>query len=142
MAFGSPLVRLDLVDTNVRIDSKLNARGPGGHIYSFPDRTKAGSFAKVKIIGTLYEAKYLSRNNEVSNLASISSKDHAYPLYDQDPEDNGYNVFGVTEPKFANGTTIANGSYRLLFRALKVTGDRNKQEDYETWLSPIVGIRA
>lgn len=57
-----------------------------------------------------------------------------------DPEGNGFNTVAFEEAQFANGTDIANGSYRFLFRALKVTGDRRRQEDYETWLSPIVGI--
>jgi hypothetical protein len=38
--------------------------------------------------------------------------------------------------KFANGTTIPNGLYKVLFRALKVTGDPALQSDYESWVSP------
>lgn len=43
---------------------------------------------------------------------------------------------------FSNGTTVPNGSYKVLLRALKVTGDRTKEEDFESWLSPIVGVQA
>ena len=54
---------------------------------------------------------------------------------------NGFHSFDMEEAVFANGTAIPNGMYRVLLRVLKVTGDRRKQEDYETWLSPIVGVQ-
>lgn len=60
----------------------------------------------------------------------------------QDPADNGSNSFPLTTPTFANGTTIPNGSYRLLLRALRVTGDPTKEGDSEVYLSPIIGINA
>lgn len=47
----------------------------------------------------------------------------------------------ISKPQFANGTAIPNGQYRILIRALKITGDA-KDNDYESWLSPIIGIRA
>lgn len=43
---------------------------------------------------------------------------------------------------FANGTTIPNGSYKILLRALKVTGDTTNEADYESWLSPTIGVTA
>jgi hypothetical protein len=43
-------------------------------------------------------------------------------------------------PVFANGTGIPNGYYRYLLRALRVTGNPQRQEDYESWLSPILGF--
>lgn len=46
----------------------------------------------------------------------------------------------MAQPVFANGTTIPEGSYRILLRALRVTGNPDNQEDYESWLSPVVGI--
>lgn len=56
--------------------------------------------------------------------------------------DNGFNTISFEKPTFANGTQVPNGSYRILVRALKVTGDPKRQEDYESWLSPIVGVAA
>lgn len=53
---------------------------------------------------------------------------------------NPYNLLAVDEPIFANGTVIPNGRYRILLSALKVTGDPSKEEEYESWLSEIVGI--
>jgi len=58
----------------------------------------------------------------------------------QDPKDNGYSSFALSTPTFANGTTIPSGSYRVLMRALRVTGDPAREEDYDTWLSPILGV--
>lgn len=41
---------------------------------------------------------------------------------------------------FANGTAIPNGQYRILLRAQKVTGDPTNELDFESWLSPIIGV--
>lgn len=43
---------------------------------------------------------------------------------------------------FANGTVIPNGSYKVLLRALRVTGDPTNEADYESWLSPVFGVAA
>lgn len=51
-----------------------------------------------------------------------------------------YYIFALEDPRFANGTVIPNGQYRILLSALKVTGDPSKGEDYERWLSGIVGV--
>ncbi len=54
----------------------------------------------------------------------------------------GFNEVALSQPQFANGTKIANGAYRILLRALKVTGDPTREEDFESWLSPVIGIQA
>ena len=61
-------------------------------------------------------------------------------LVTQDQQDNGFNVNPIENATFANGTEIPPGSYRVLLRALRVTGDRAKEEDFESWLSPIFGV--
>ncbi|KIO19556.1 hypothetical protein M407DRAFT_16103 [Tulasnella calospora MUT 4182] len=49
--------------------------------------------------------------------------------------------FDLLNPaNFVNGTVIPNGSYKLLLRALKITGNPKKNEDYEQWLSPQVNF--
>ena len=53
-----------------------------------------------------------------------------------------FNVLSINEPVFANGTEIPNGLYKILLRVLKVTGDIESNDDYESWLSPIVGVTA
>lgn len=56
--------------------------------------------------------------------------------YLQDEDKGGYNVFPMNAT-FANGSTIADGAYRVLVRALRVTGDREREEDFERWVSPV-----
>jgi hypothetical protein len=69
-----------------------------------------------------------------------------------------YEPLDWSSPLFANGTTVPQGellsfcldtlidlilllgSYRFLLRVLKITGDPTREEDYETYLSPVVGV--
>jgi hypothetical protein len=48
----------------------------------------------------------------------------------------------LLENTFANGTVIPNGSYKVLLRSLRVTGDPKNEADYESWLSPVFGVAA
>jgi hypothetical protein len=41
---------------------------------------------------------------------------------------------------FANQTVIPNGEYRVLLRALKVTGNPKNEADYESWVSPVFKV--
>lgn len=51
----------------------------------------------------------------------------------------GYDAVSLTK-EFDNGTTITPGQYRVVLNALKVFGDETKNEDWERWTSPIVGV--
>ncbi|TFK18825.1 subtilisin-like protein [Coprinopsis marcescibilis] len=53
---------------------------------------------------------------------------------------DSYYTFSVNGPFFSNGTVIPAGLYRILLRALRVTGNPERQEDYESWLSPVIGV--
>ncbi|CAE7226894.1 unnamed protein product [Rhizoctonia solani] len=143
---GTPLLRVDLTDsktnvtTNQRrssdIEIKLAGRSEVSTVpYStvskrsiwdwiFPNRgqTSGGTFAAVKTLGVLYQEDYLPRNS----LAGTA-------------DDNGYS--GLQFTTFANGTAIPDGSYKILVRALKITGNPKKEEDYEVWTSPTVVIK-
>ncbi|KAI0779500.1 subtilisin-like protease [Fomes fomentarius] len=135
--FGTAKVRFDLVDPSIKITTTLNKRdneaalhveAEAPHVFkrelfSFPHGPKGGSFAQVKTLGALFEADYQPRNSEVD-------------------DGTGFNLLTFSTPSFANGTAIPNGSYRILLRALKVTGDPTKEEDFESWLSPIIGVQA
>ncbi|KAK0476848.1 subtilisin-like protease [Armillaria novae-zelandiae] len=124
LAFGTPLLRIDLVESNIDFQPTLNSRAlDPGHFFTFPHTHNGGSFARVKIVGPLAELDFFSRNNE-------------------DPDTFGYNTIAMKSPVFANGTTIPNGSYKFLLRALKVTGDPRQEEDFESWLSPVIRIVA
>lgn len=52
----------------------------------------------------------------------------------------GSYTLAMSKAQFADGTTIPKGSYKILVRALRVTGDLTKDEDYDSWLSPGVGV--
>ncbi|TFK18824.1 peptidase [Coprinopsis marcescibilis] len=123
MAFGSPRLRVDLVEPTIRLRTTLNPRQlprVDRPRFTFPSRTRPGSFSSVGVVGTLGEYTYVSRNNA--------------------DEDSSYSTFPVYAPFFSNGTAIPAGSYRLLLRALRVTGNPERQEDYESWLSPVIGV--
>ncbi|RDB16703.1 Minor extracellular protease vpr [Hypsizygus marmoreus] len=121
LVFGTPTFRVDVVDPNIKLVGTLNSRAErhGGPFFTFPRPHNGGSFAQVKVVGPLAEFNFVPRNNE---------------------DDNAFNTLALQEPTFANGTQIPNGSYRFLIRALRVTGDAKKEEDYESWLSPIIGV--
>ncbi|KAF9050468.1 peptidase [Panaeolus papilionaceus] len=125
MAFGTPTFRADLVDANVDFKPTISSRGIWDILpfFTFPDFLSGGSFSQVKTLGPLVQMNYLTRNNE-------DLSDHG----------NAYNTF-TFRPRFANGTAIPNGMYRVLVRALRVTGEPSNENDYDSWLSPIVGIQ-
>ncbi|KIY47274.1 pyrolysin [Fistulina hepatica ATCC 64428] len=77
------------------------------------------SMANIDVIGTLEELDW-------------------YPRSDED--DNAYYELDWSTPVFANGTTVPNGTYKILLRALRATGDPTNLEDYDAWLSPIIGV--
>ncbi|KAJ7045910.1 subtilisin-like protease [Mycena alexandri] len=116
-AFGTPVLRLDLVTADTTLVGALNPRTP----ISFTNSHAGGSFAKVQILGPLLEMDYLNRNDEGAFL------------------DNTFVLSNV----FANGSGIPiDASCRVLLRSLRVTGDPANEADYESWLSPIIGVVA
>lgn len=128
LAFGTPTFRVDLVDPNIKFTPTipLAARGLSSFIppfFTFPHPHNGGTFSQVKILGSLGELDFIPRNDE-----------------DPTSGGTGFNTL-LLDPTFANGTTIANGSYRVLVRALRVTGNPTREEDYDSWLSPILGVQ-
>ncbi|KIP04605.1 hypothetical protein PHLGIDRAFT_492880 [Phlebiopsis gigantea 11061_1 CR5-6] len=86
-------------------------------------RDTQSSFSAIKTLGNIVEFDFIPRNSD---------------------EDDGteFNLFELDPPVFANGTTIPNGLYKVLLRVLRVTGNPNNEADFESWLSPVVGIEA
>ena len=84
-----------------------------------PMPSMPGGHQPAPIVGTVFDYSYFVRNSEDPRFGSESL---ALP---QD---------------FLNGTVIPPGQYKLLVRVLKITGDPHKQEDYETYLSPQIGV--
>ncbi|KAK0225536.1 pyrolysin [Armillaria fumosa] len=119
MAFGSPALSFDLVDKDTTIEDSISRRG----LLSFNSLSKPIE-KTVQTIGSLAEVAYVSRNSDATDAA-----------------DNGYSALSMLGT-FANNSQIPNGLYRVLMKALKVAGDPSNEADYESWLSPIIGINA
>ncbi|KAF9264167.1 subtilisin-like protease [Marasmius fiardii PR-910] len=101
MAFGTPVLRLDLVPADFTLDDAGNA--------TFENTTLVSRY------------DYVSRNDEISLVA------FSIPF---------------SEPELANGTKVSDGLYKYLLRALRVTGDPLNNDDYDKWLSPVVGYNS
>ncbi|KAF9467399.1 pyrolysin [Collybia nuda] len=121
LVFGTPALRVDLVDVNFQPEASLASRVEPK--FTFPKAHQGGSFAQVQTVGSLLELEFISRNNE-------------------NPDDNGYTSYPFEVLAFANGTLVPNGSYKFFMRALRVTGDPDQNADYESWLSPAIGVAA
>ncbi|CAE6463465.1 unnamed protein product [Rhizoctonia solani] len=143
---GTPLLRADLINstTNItttqrrtpKIDIELAARSevleaPYSTLskrsvrdWLFPNKGKTygGTFAAVGTLGVLYHEDYLPRNSAAGTAA-----------------ENGYS--GVQVTTFFNGTAIPDASYRILLRALKITGNAQMEEDFEVWTSPTIVVK-
>ncbi|KAG8734128.1 hypothetical protein FRC11_011391 [Ceratobasidium sp. 423] len=102
--------------------STLSKRSIWDWLFPNKGQTSGGTFAAVQTLGVLYQEDYLPRNS----LAATA-------------DDNGYTGLQVTA--FANGTAIPDGSYKVLLRALKITGNPKKEEDYEVWTSPTIVVK-
>lgn len=121
LAFGSPSIRLDLVDRNTTFTPTIQRRAPWSWWWGNKGNTGPDTFKAVPIAGTLAEYDYVPRNTMTTT--------------------NGYNSFEL-ESTFVNGTKIVPGEYRVLVRALRVAGNPRKQEDYESWLSPEFTVKS
>jgi hypothetical protein len=87
-----------------------------------PTIAKRASYSAVPTLGNLVSVDYFPRS-------SIGA----------DNSTGGYNWVGLNST-FANGTDIPKGQYKILVRALHVTGNPSKEDDYDSWVSPIFGI--
>ena len=55
----------------------------------------------------------------------------------QDPTTNSTSYTMTINGTFVDGSTFPDGDYKVLLRALKVTGNQDLLEDHELWLSPM-----
>ncbi|KAG8738825.1 hypothetical protein FRC10_006436, partial [Ceratobasidium sp. 414] len=77
------------------------------------------TFAGFDIVGRIFRKEYVSRHLEFSrNVGSASDIQ-----------------------QFANGTAIPGGAFQILLRALKITGDPAKEDDWESWTSPVITVK-
>ena len=77
--FGTPVVRVDLVDAAIKFTPTIGTRAEEDkHVFeramfTFPWGTKSGSFAKVKTLGSMFEADYQPRNSHQNVRRRLSS---------------------------------------------------------------------
>ncbi|KAL0959395.1 hypothetical protein HGRIS_014644 [Hohenbuehelia grisea] len=117
LLFGSPLIRFDLCDKDIDLTPTILRRASAPVL---GDADPTG----VSTRGLLKQVTHRPRNSEqATSERSPKAVEH-------------FRFYG----EFANFTRIPNGEYRILMRALKVTGDPSKAEDYESWLSPIFAV--
>ena len=136
MIFGSQLLTIDLVDASTNISS--------------------GSVSDDKVIGSILSNTSVPRNVRRELFFSyLSFLSHFllqclivnFILLCQDLNLglDGFpiNVINMKTATFRNGSTIPNGSYRLLFRALRVTGNPKEDnlKDYDFAFTESFGVR-
>lgn len=123
-AFGTNLVNIDLVDADADIPTNIEVpltRKRGFFSSWWPGLFQPkGTYAKIPIVGTLVSETAIQRSDN--------------PL--------GFATFLAMPNRFANGTAIPLGNYRLLIRALRVLGDATDEDDYDVWLSLPIGVVA
>ncbi|PFH47296.1 hypothetical protein AMATHDRAFT_198228 [Amanita thiersii Skay4041] len=116
LAFGTPILRIDLVHSDTNFGPML--KGVLGT--NLPPYHRGSHFEDVKIVGNIAEADWVRR----------------------DAEDHNWTKKAQSIDQFSNMTAIPNGDYRVLVRALRVTGNPSMLADYESWLSHPIYIRA
>ncbi|KAG8753417.1 hypothetical protein FRC11_007443, partial [Ceratobasidium sp. 423] len=128
LVHGSPLVRFGLIDyrTNVTTNQRHSS--------------EAGLAERTDITAGPYSI--LSKHSPQDWFLAPRER----PLVEHLPqsrlsttEDGGYSSLQIETP--ANSTATPNGSYKILFHALKVTRGPTKQEDHEVWTSPTIVIK-
>ncbi|KAJ7733523.1 pyrolysin [Mycena metata] len=123
LAFGTAVFRADLVTADTTVPGTVSGRGVVPS-FTFPKGQNGGAFSAVDVLGPIFEHDYTPRND------GTNSDDLNFA--------SGLNMTNT----FANGTVIPNGSYKVFIRALRVTGDPDNEADYDTWLSPTMGVFA
>ncbi|KAA1114166.1 hypothetical protein PGTUg99_026501 [Puccinia graminis f. sp. tritici] len=109
LLFGSPLLRFDVLPGNTILSNDMD------------DMDVERSFRGTRLVGTIP----VEGPNE--NICwGRSSYDH---------ESRSWNGTIITQDK-TTAQLLPNGNYRLLFRALRVTGTKENPDDYDHWISP------
>ncbi len=143
-AAGTSRQIVDLVPANINLEptyerraewEEFEKRGWWGSWFTWWNPSHGRTYAKVPVVGTLLEEEWIHRHG----MKGVAGLD--------------YQMLEWVSPLFANGTIVPPGgllayrfdtltdllgSYRILLRMLKITGDRARGKDYETYLSPVV----
>ncbi|KAF8757270.1 Subtilisin-like protein, partial [Rhizoctonia solani] len=127
---GTPLLRVDLIDskTNVTTNQRRSEIEVGLGERSEAPAGPYSTLSKRSIRDWLFPNKGQTSGGTFAAVKTLGV------LFQED-----YPSLQVTA--FANGTAIPNGSYKILVRALKITGNPKKEEDYEVWTSSTVVVK-
>ncbi|KAK1224337.1 hypothetical protein PQX77_012766 [Marasmius sp. AFHP31] len=80
--------------------------------------------SKVPVVGPIFERIDVSRNIISQNVGE------------------GFRLLGLNNNMtFANGSFVPDGTYKVMVRALRVSGNPDVQKDYDTWLSPALTFK-
>ncbi|KAK7473104.1 hypothetical protein VKT23_001205 [Stygiomarasmius scandens] len=125
LLFGTPKLLVDLVNKDANISTTIPNHSKRDVLLGIHFNLGLQGFdntPQVNTLGTLGASTYVPRNSDAATAL-----------------ENGWNAYAF-DKVFANGTTIPNGQYRVLVRALRVTGNPENESDYESWLSPVIGV--
>ncbi|KAI5481715.1 hypothetical protein MNV49_002941 [Pseudohyphozyma bogoriensis] len=128
-ANASPLLRIDVVDADVDFTGTISTNNNAARRLvrsAVSDTTPAkraarALFADTPILGTFYSFA----NSPRDYLVNGATIDQELPFSGTWTDESGASV-----------TATIGTRYRLLLRALKVTGDRVYEDQWESWLSP------
>lgn len=113
LLFGSPSVSVDIVEADPRDGSDPKVVGPVRNVTDF-DRSPTG---------VVSDPVLLRRPGYLLSPASIP---HAQPY-----------TFPI-KAGLADGTTLADGAYRVLLKVSRVFGNTRNPRNMETYMSPII----
>ncbi|CAE6446882.1 unnamed protein product [Rhizoctonia solani] len=139
LVMGTPLLRMDLIDSNAngtrtsrRSDDEIefaqhanqltNPSISRRSVMDWVSSKVCQNCGGVETLGLLLEREYVARNTIAPTAQA-----------------GGYSTVNIRQ--FANGTAIPNGSYRIMVRALKITGNPQFEGDYEMWTSPELQVK-
>ncbi|GAA6041120.1 hypothetical protein JCM8097_004125 [Rhodosporidiobolus ruineniae] len=134
---GTRIMVLDLVaadiDFQARIPSITNPASINGRLakrssttaHAFGKRANPTLFADVPTLGRVYAPDYVPARDYVLNYPGSGFTDYEIPF------DGTY-----TDKNGASATAVTGTSYRMLLRALRITGNPELSSDYDSWLSP------
>ncbi|KAI9617771.1 hypothetical protein KEM48_007017 [Puccinia striiformis f. sp. tritici PST-130] len=112
--FGSPYMRVDLVPHDAALSNYTNSTNSAW-------KTK---FRGINLLGLIptSDSEMFSRSgqHEVQELEWNAT---------------------IVDNEFSKPKRIPDGKYKVLLRALRVTGDLENEADFDTWLSPIIYLR-
>lgn len=112
--FGSPYMRLDLLHRNPVFSNVTNSS----------NAEWKSTFRGVRLLGLI----------PLSDIELFSRSDV------NDAEELDWNAT-VLETEYSKPQLISGGTYQVLLRALKVTGDKQNEADWDTWLSPLIYLK-